>query len=468
MPLLSTIGAAAARAFGFLRSLISGYNVANSLRFNSASSDYLNRTPATTTNRRTWTWSGWVKRATISGTQVLFGHNDYPTLQTSIRFTTDNTLSLAGTGFTGPDESVTSNQLFRDVSAWYHLVVAVDTTQATSSNRVKLYSNGVEITSLLYNGYPTQNLDTAFNYNAAINYIGATNTPTANANLYMSEVNFIDGQQLTPSSFGQTDPSVPSSGIWQPKAYTGSYGTNGFYLKFANSAALGTDSSGNGNNFTVNNLTSVDQSTDTPTNNFATFNSIKFSGGDLTQGNLELDSTSGNWKNRNSTIGVTTGKWFMEFKMGTILDDQSGVAIVPDTVPDGNFPATDATRSPAISYNSDGKKWVNGSATSAYFSVMSTNDIIGIALDMTGGTVQFYRNGSTTGSPINLSDAFTSANYPLFFVAAVFNTRDVQANFGSPMYAGGSFADAAGFGNFSYAVPSGYYALCTKNLANFG
>ena len=159
----------------------------------------------------------------------------------------------------------------------------------------------------------------------------------------------------------------------------------------------------------------------------------------------------------------------MEFKMGTISADESGVAIMPDTVPDGNFPASDATRSPGIAYNSDGRKLVNGTATSAYFSAMSTNDIIGIALDMTGGTVQFYRNGSTTGSPINLSDAFTSSNYPLFFVAAVYGTRDVQANFGYPPFTISSGnADANGFGNFEYAVPSGYYALCTKNLALYG
>ena len=443
-----------------------GYNVANSLRYNSASSDNLSRTPGSAGNRRTYTISYWLKRSKITynydmniGTSYSAGAGN------SFQILFDNTDKLniqAGDG----SWQLISTQLFRDVSAWYHIVVAIDTTQATSSNRIKMYVNGSQVTSFSTATYMSQNLDTAWN-NTIAHYIGDFNNAYS-MNGYMAEVYNIDGQQLTPSSFGQTDPSVPSSGIWQPKAYTGSFGTNGFYLKFANSAALGTDSSGNGNTFTVNNLTSVDQSTDTPTNNFATFNSIKFSGGDLTQGNLELDSTSAGWKTRNSTIGVTTGKWFMEFKMGSISTDESGVCIVPDTVPDGNFPASDATRSPAISYNSDGRKLVNAVSTSAYFSTMSTNDIIGIALDMTGGTVQFYRNGSTTGSPINLSDAFTSSNYPLFFVAAVFNTRDVQANFGSPPYAGGGYTDAAGFGNFSYAVPAGYYSLCTKNLANFG
>jgi len=447
-----------------------GYDITNSLRFNSGSSDNLSRTPASATNRTTWTWSSWVKRSALGSEQNLFSAGLVsPDRRATIYFTSSDQLSLyTNSGDGSPDgdsaKTIITTQVFRDPSAWYHIVCAVDTNQATSSNRLRLYVNGSEVTSFGTATYPTSGHVTAVN-GSTIHYFGRfVGTPNY-YNGYVAETYLIDGQQLTPSSFGETD---EDTGIWKPKAYTGTYGTNGFYLQFKNSASLGTDSSGNGNTFTVNNLTSIDQTTDTPTNNFATFNSIKFSGGTLTQGNLELDSTSSGWKTRNSTIGVSTGKWFMEFKMGAITDDQSGVSIVPDTVPDGNSPASDATRSPAISYNSDGRKLVNGSGTSAYFSAMSTNDIIGIALDMDNGTVQFYRNGSTTGSPINLSDAFTSSNYPLFFVASVFNTRDVQANFGNPPYSANSYTDGAGKGNFSYSVPSGYFALCTANLSLYG
>ena len=442
---------------------VSGYTVKNSLRFNSGSSDELTRTFASDGNRKTFTFSCWIKRTTIGTDQSIFFGDTAGTTnatQDSFYFNASNTLTFGGwnSGF------FTSTMLFRDVSAWYHIVVGVDSTQATSANRIKFYVNGVEQAYTSGAGYPAQNADFGITKSGNHSFFG-NDGQSGRGNGYLAETYLIDGQQLTPSSFGETD---TDTGIWKPKAYTGTYGTNGFYLKFANSASLGTDSSGNGNTFTVNNLTSVDQSTDTPTNNFATFNSIKFTGGTLTEGNLKLDSSSASWKTRNSTIGVSTGKWFMEFKMGSISADQSGVAIVSDLTPDGNFPASDATRIPAIAYNSDGRKLVNGSATSAYFSAMSTNDIIGIALDMTGGTVQFYRNGSTTGSPINLSDAFTSANYPLFFAGAVFNTRDVQANFGSPPYSANSYTDGAGYGNFSYSVPSGYYSLCTANLSLYG
>ena len=442
---------------------VSGYTVKNSLRFNSGSTDYLNRTFSTSgTNNKIQTISCWVKRSKLSTSQVIIGGDAGAANQSRLVFLASDTLNCRLGGAAANDNTTTA--VFRDVSAWYHIVAKIDTTQATAANRVKIYVNGVEQT--IASPSSTLNQTTAFANASSLNAIGQVGSFGSDYfDGYMSEFYFIDGQALTPSSFGETD---TETGIWKPKAYTGTYGTNGFYLQFKNSASLGTDSSGNGNNFTVNNLTSVDQSTDTPTNNFSTFNSIKFTGGDLTQGNLELDSTSASWKTRNSTIGVSAGKWFMEFKMGTITADQSGVAIVSDLTPDGNFPASDATRSPAIAYNSEGKKWVNGTGTASYFATMTSSDIIGIALDMTGGTVQFYRNGSTTGSPINLSDAFTSSNYPLFFVASVYNTRDVQANFGNPPYSGGSYTDGAGYGNFSYAVPSGYYSLNTKNLADYG
>lgn len=443
-------------------SVSGGYEVDNSLRFNSGSSDTLTKTFSTSgTSDKIKTFSFWIKRSTSSTEVVIVSAGSAS--RDFIRFEDTGALRVR---LSGGSADLITTPLFRDVSAWYHVVIAFDTPQATSSNRIKIYVNGSQVTALGTATYPSQNATIKLGTNNP-NHIGNDSEQTSSYfDGYMSEFYMIDGQALTPSSFGETD---EDTNIWKPIPYTGTFGTNGFYLKFANSAALGTDSSGNGNNFTVNNLTSIDQTTDTPTNNFATFNSIKFTGGTLTQGNLELDSTSDSWKTRNSTIGVSAGKWFMEFKMGTILSDQSGVAIMPDTVPDGNFPAGDATRSPGIAYNSDGRKFVNASATSSYFSAMSTNDIIGIALDMDNGTVQFYRNGSTTGSPINLSDAFTSANYPLFFVAAVYGTRDVQANFGNPPFTISSGnADANGYGNFEYAVPSGYFALCTKNLADYG
>ena len=251
-------------------SVSGGYEVDNSLRFNSGSSDYLSRTPASATNRQIFTISFWFKKVTSGVSNGILihgqntGNNDF-----SIYNNSNDKIQIFSWNASSEQFTLSTNQVLRDVSAWYHMVVACDTTQATASNRVKLYLNGSQITSFETANYPSQNAN--LNYNTTDPYwIGRSYGGTYN-NKYLSEFYSIDGQALTTSSFGETD---EDTGIWKPKAYTGTYGTNGFYLQFKNSASLGTDSSGNGNNFTVNNLTSIDQTTDTPTNNFATFNSL--------------------------------------------------------------------------------------------------------------------------------------------------------------------------------------------------
>ena len=484
MPLLSTIGAAAARAFGFLRSLISGYNVANSLRFNSGSSDSLTRTPATTgTSRRIMTFSFWTKR---SGFETTSAYRLFSTFygggasQFWIRFADSgegiNRMSIVSYD-SGFSINLITTQVFTDPSAWYHFVIAFDTTQGTSSNRVKVYVNGSQITSFATSTYPSQNYDIQWNVTQP-NQIGA-NAVSANEfyNGYFSEINFIDGQQLTPSSFGETDPAIPSSGIWQPKAYTGSYGTNGFYLKFANSAALGTDSSGNGNNFTVNNLTSVDQTTDTPTNNFATLNSIIPHSIPILykEGNTVAFDTTANFNSAFSSIGISQGKWYFEAKTST---NNGFVGICKS---DGIFPAY----SPAYLgqstlgtdswgyYADSGTYFHNGSAT-AYGDSWTNTDIIGCALDLDNNKLYFSKNGVFQNSGVPTSGAtgtgaisITSGTY-LFGVTKDNESSEMLCNFGNPPYSANSYTDGAGYGNFSYAVPSGYYALNTKNLAQFG
>ena len=370
-----------------------------------------------------------------------------------------------------------TTQVFTDPSAWYHFVIAFDTTQGTSSNRVKVYVNGSQITSFATSTYPSQNYDIQWNVTQP-NQIGA-NAVSANEfyNGYFSEINFIDGQQLTPSSFGETDPAIPSSGIWQPKAYTGSYGTNGFYLKFANSAALGTDSSGNGNNFTVNNLTSVDQTTDTPTNNFATLNSIIPHSIPILykEGNTVAFDTTANFNSAFSSIGISQGKWYFEAKTST---NNGFVGICKS---DGIFPAY----SPAYLgqstlgtdswgyYADSGTYFHNGSAT-AYGDSWTNTDIIGCALDLDNNKLYFSKNGVFQNSGVPTSGAtgtgaisITSGTY-LFGVTKDNESSEMLCNFGNPPYSANSYTDGAGFGNFSYAVPAGYYSLCTKNLANFG
>jgi hypothetical protein len=460
MPLLSTIGAAAARAFGFLKALVAGYEVDNSLRFNSGSSDYLSRTPASSSNRKTFTISTWVKRSILSSSQEIFSNNNNGF---GLQFQSGDTFAFAiGTA---TDAYVYTNRVFRDVSAWYHLVFVVDTTQATDSNRMKMYVNGVQETSFSTTVYPAQNLDTNIITVSIQNQIG-TNVPyTSYFNGYLSEFYLIDGQALTPSSFGETD---TTTGIWKPKAYIGTFGTNGFYLQFKNSAALGTDSSGNGNNFTVNNLTSVDQSTDTCTNNFCTLNFIQNGNGTtstLTEGNL-VAGTADN-KGCSATFGVNRGKWFWEVKnVGTQLNQRFGVSNrANEQDGDAGDPANTRSYVGASFY----KNYNTTSSVSDAGFVGTNGAIFGFGLDLDNGTLREYVNGVLINTDTTLPSDNSVTFFPFTFVTFNFgNWNQAQFNFGSPMYAANSYTDAAGFGNFSYAVPSGYYSLCTKNLANFG
>jgi hypothetical protein len=275
-----------------------GYDVANSLRFDDGSDDYLSRSISSTGNRRTWTWSGWVKRSNTTQqyqNMMSMGSNNI-----RINFSNQNiwVYDYNGSGF---DFYLVTNALFRDVSAWMHIVVAVDTTQGTASNRVKLYINGVQETSFSTETYPSQNHDTEANTSGQNNVIGTAGDSLGNNGFhgYMAEIVLIDGQALDPTSFGEFDEDSPN--IWKPKNVSGlTFGTNGFYLDFEDSSALGNDAAGS-NNFTVNNLTAIDQSTDTCTNNFATANPLANIHGAATfsEGNLKVSgdaAANNNWQ----------------------------------------------------------------------------------------------------------------------------------------------------------------------------
>jgi hypothetical protein len=460
-------------AFNYIKAglwpVAGNYPVGNSLRFNGGSTDYLNRTLGTSTSRRIYTMSAWVKRSKLDVYGHIFTFGPNPGSWDSLRFDNNNKLAMR---INDDTYVLQTTQLFRDVSAWYHIVVAIDTTQATSSNRVKMYVNGSQITAFDTSSYPVQNYDTAFTSGNDFRIGLPTWNTSQNIDSYLSEAFTIDGQALDPTSFGQTD---SATGIWIPKPYTGTYGTNGFYLKFANSASLGTDSSGNGNNFTVNNLTSIDQTTDTPTNNFATANplvpsdSITYSNGNLTL----TGSNSTNYSISNTpTFGVSKGKWYWEIKYTTANANQNScIGVVNYDNYEYNQNITSGTRG-YISLRFDGSIQINGVDTASYFTAPSAGDILMGAMDMDNGKVYFGNNGTwfNSGNPATstnpASSILTSGTWTpvVRYLASVF-----EWNFGSPPFtiASGN-ADANGFGNFEYAVPSGYYALCTKNLADYG
>ncbi len=453
--------------------VVLGYQIPNSARFNAGSSDYLNRTPASAGNRKTWTWSAWVK---LLGTNMyLFGasSDSWGANYSTIWINSGAQLRLELGGISG---DIVSANLFRDSSAWYHFVVAVDTTQATANNRVRMYVNGVETT---YNTQtmPAQNSDTMINSAQYHQISGRPSTQYLNG--YLAEINLIDGQQLTPSSFGETD---ATTGIWIPKAYTGTYGTNGFYLNFANSADLGNDVSGNNNDFTANNLTSIDQSYDSPTNNFATFNSLFTPSpsnlSTFTEGNLKI-ATNSTSKNSDglSTLGLTAGKWYGEFKL---ISEATGESVcgVKNNIEN---PTTDGLHGTGgFSVASNGDSFNNGSSQGVgnFSATYTTNDIISVALDLDNNKVYFAKNGSWTNGTGSWNQSSPTGSFTLTSGQTYFmgvgdksssQSSTWEANFGYPPFTISSGnADANGFGNFEYAVPSGYYALCTKNLALYG
>ena len=439
----------------------------NSLRFNSGSSDYLNRnTWATPTNSKIFTLSLWVKRSTLGARNTLVGSYDNSSTSSFLfSFESNDTLYIQLGG--GADYILQTTQLFRDVSAWYHIVYVVDSTQATSSNRQKLYVNGTQVTAFGTANYTTLNSTTLLFNNSYRNNIGAEWQISSYLNGYISEFNFIDGQALTPSSFGASN----SSGVWYPIPYAGTYGTNGFYLKFANSASLGTDSSGNNNTFTVNNLTSVDQSTDTELNNFATMNPLNYTPAAITytEGNLKT-AYPASWNASISTIGVSTGKWYWEAKAVTAGNNLFYGIMTENATTNTSTPYTQV--GVLCGKTTDGDKYLDTTYTAGGFGTSANGDILGFALDLTSGTknLSIYKNGTLlTGGSVNLSSNFNNVNVFAFFVG---NSSSAAAswetNYGSPMYSANSYTDGAGYGNFSYAVPSGYYALCTKNLNTYG
>jgi hypothetical protein len=453
-----------------------GYEVDNSLRFNDGSSDNLNRTPASASNRKTWTFSAWIKRSTISTGQRIFSQGDHTSgdPMTFLAFKSDDTLQF-NRYVSGATELVT-NRKFRDVSAWYHIVFRCDTTNGTAGDRFRLYINGVEETSFATDNNPSLNDDTEVNNTEKLE-LGSVGATTQNFDGYMAELVLIDGQSLDPTSFGEFD---EDSGIWKPIDVSGlTFGTNGFYLDFEDSAALGDDVSGNGNDFTVNNLTAIDQTTDTPTNNFCTLNPLDPFSGTLSEGNLKYNNGASFKASRGTFAIPSSGKWYFEVLNSTLTSGSvaiwSGVASQDTNI--SAQPNNGSTTGFYGIYNDSSLGILsNGSQSSSTSNTISANSILQFAIDADNNKLfvgidnSYYSNATTTnGDPsagTNPTESIDLTGY-IPFVGAYSNTGSI--NFGSPPYTISSGnTDANGYGNFEYAVPSGYYALNTKNLAEFG
>ena len=450
-----------------------GFAVDNSCRFNRASNDYLIRTP-TSGNYKTSTFSTWIKRSNISGVEEhLIGFYTSGTQQFNIKFKSDDTIRVTEYD-SAYNIQLDTNRKFRDPSAWMHIVVALDTTQGTASNRAKLYINGVQETSFSTATYPSQNTDLKINGNTSSNFLGAYSNGGDHFSGYMAEVVWIDGQQLTPTDFGEFD---EDSGIWKPIDVSGlTFGTNGFYLDFEDSAALGDDVSGNGNDFTVNNLTAIDQTTDTPTNNFSTINPLDnyFYAATLSEGNLKQTANAGNYTFGTNTFGMSQGKWYVEVKIGgsTI---RNGLGIT-DVVSTGTTNQLSAPAN-AWQYSANGEIYNNGSKLTDY-STYTAGDIIGIYLDLDNNKLYYAKNGTiqNSGTGLSITAVASTTNGFYFFAFGDYGASDDsvnEANFGNPTFTGTDQADVNGYGSFEYSPSAGtfdgvskdFLSLCTANLS---
>ena len=481
-----------------------GYNVANSCRFNDDDSPFMSKASTTVTNDKKFTVSAWCKRGNMGGGSGnefgIFGHrsnsnNGNNNLQ--FGFYQDH-IYCAFVSNNGSDVHINkvSTAHFRDTSAWYHVMLAVDTTQGTASNRNRIYVNGTEITS--FSTDTNAPSDRTFLNDACNIDVGRyTNTGGSHFEFdgYLAEVVFIDGLQLTPTSFGEFDEDSPQ--IWKPIDVSGlTFGNNGFYLDFEDSSNLGNDANG-GTDLTESNLTATDQHTDTCTNNFATFNGVLGYNSTIVLAEGNIKGTTGSthealYGSIFSSIGVTQGKWYAEFKV-TTNSNHSLVGISADMESDADGSDGSAFNFIYLGqglgyYGSNGKIFHTNSDTQmTYGSALSNNDIVGIAMDVDNQEVYFSINGtfqnsgdptsgsSKTGGVVNegARNIFSTGTGTLFFVVADHDrdaTCAIEANFGggsvSTISSGNS--DANGFGNFEYSVPSGYFSLCTKNLAEFG
>ena len=454
------------------------FSLEQSLRFEDGDSAYLSRTPASAGNRKTWTLSFWVKFSTIK-TQTLFATRTNTTPFGEIRFESDGGFFFYGYSV-GYQYRFDSSAVYRDTSAWYNFVFLMDTTQSTQANRTKIYVNGTQLTAFDNVIYPSQNLDTNVNNSVPHDFGYDVNSSVQAFDGYLAEVNFIDGQALDATSFGET-----KSGIWVPKDPTGlTYGTNGFRLAFADGAAIGDDTSGNTNDWTTNNLVASDVVLDSPTNNFAVLNRTlpdsHFNTDHLSEGNLFYNEGQGNNGNGRptATIGVTSGKWYWEVQVPSQQNSRAIGFTRTDNIGKGNVTLhgsgfTSANSVVGIDLVDDTIDQVDKSGThtqhASGLTGMSNNDIFGISVDLDGGTFQMYRNGSTYGSSYSLDDLSDWQTHGMTPTASGDTYQAYRFNFGQDstfanLRAAGGNADENGLGDFAHPVPSGFLSLCSANL----
>mgnify|MGYP003675505484 CR=1 FL=1 len=456
-------------------SVSTGYDIDNSLKLEADNVEYLQKANDAGTNRKTFTVSMWFKRTELANDYMTLwqgGENGEATRLGFYGGTPKEAIWVdigGGTGNTGTLSRSYSTQVLRDTSAFYHIVLAVDTTQATEANRWKLWLNGEEVTSWAARNYPAQDFQCAVE--ASINmHWGAYNSTYYKMCGYIAECHYLDGVAKVQTDFGEYD---EDSGIWIPKAYTGTYGGNGCYLNFDDSASLGADSSGNSNTFTLNNIAAADQATDTPTNNFCTWSPLwrYLYQPIISEGGTKAGYSDSTDENAKGSIGVINGKWYWEAKpVGTIGSQFIGIQTANTAYTIGS---QGLTQNYTMVIEPQGRYYsYSGSlseSSAGQFTALSTSSWLGIALDMDSATktIKYYVDGSLILTLDLISDMQDRTVFPFL---QNYESRSFYINFGGYTLntISSAASDANGYGTFEYAPPTGYYALCTKNLAEYG
>ena len=417
----------------------------------------LTRTPSSTGNRQIHTISAWVKRSKLNYdyAYILTAGTYNSTQMVQLKWDSDNHLIYSGYNAGGGQEfRLESSKAYRDINGWYNVVVACDSTQGTASNRVKIYVNNEQVTAFDEASYPSSSYDSALN-TQIIHTIGLRDGTSSFFEGYMSHVAVVDGTALTPATFGETD---STSGIWKFKGPSGvTWGTNGFHLKFENSGALGTDSSGNSNTFAVNG--NLKQALDTPSNVYCTLNplAVGSSAPTFSKGNNRVTGTANAYQFTCGTLEVPlNGKWYWEVKANNNVNGSSSEYLI-GAVLESRLQAS----SDFAEFAADGITQYGSVGTG-----IGQNDIISVAVDRTAATLKIYKNNSLL---------FTKSSLPaeiIFPMVTVFGSgTGADSNFGNGYFGGTAISSAGSNGNgslFEYDVPSGYYALNTKNINTYG
>jgi len=460
--------------------LSSGFDVANSCRFDDGSSDHMHKTPGSAGSRIKWTLSVWLKRGAL-GQMPIFAVPGGDTNNYDEFYFNDSNKIQYSAMVSGTQYALRTKRMFRDPTAWMHLALIYDSNNGTAGDRMQLWVNGVRTAE---GDMEDTTFKDAQNYSSSINndkihYLGKVTTNTAGIfDGHMAQVVFQNNNADSPvDKFGEFD---EDSGIWKPINVSGlTLGTNGFYLDFEDSSNLGNDKSG-GTDLTEVNIDATNQSTDTCTNNFATMLPLtKSTDATLSEGNLNV--TYGTATTRRAIFGsvvVTAGKWFCETKIiatsQTSVEMCLGISNTYDPEAIGNALVSNNGFTVSL-FPSNGSLYIGTTRDEQGLGNLAVNDIIGMAINMDDGLLQFYKNGSALGSAndITTGDSDDGELYPGFTIANSCSsggeTFTASHNFGSPVYSeSGGNSDASGFGNFSMSVPSGFFSICTKNLAEYG